>query len=173
MTGTNGVLTADMQDESQNVELKLTSSGSMKPPTPPTSTVIGANSGGDDSGKLTNPDWGCLDALAKSYNQYLDSDINGALLAVVEEERLLREHINFPSYKFRLALTMARHSDIQFHLENAESASSIMTDALSIIAEIFPGSKHPTFTPSGLLKFIRDQDMRHEAKWRQIAKTSS
>ena len=96
-----------MQNEDQEPEPKPASSGSMKPPRPPRSTVVGADGGGDDSGPSVKADYGCHEALSALSARYRDSDIHGAYSVLVEQEKLLREHIGFPGYKAQLAFTMA------------------------------------------------------------------
>jgi len=147
-----------MQNEDQEPEPKPASSGSMKPPRPPHSTVVGADDGGDDSGASVKADYGCHEVLSALSARYRDSDIHGAYSVLVEQEKLLRDHIGFPGYKVQLAFTMAMRSDIASHLGDAQTASSIMAEAVR-------------FVPVGsevLLKIIRDLDRQSNVKWRKI-----
>ena len=157
-----------MQNEDEKLEPKTASSGSMKPPRPPRGTVVGVDAGDDDSGRIMKADYGCHEALAELLKRYYDSDIHGAYSACVEEEKLLRDHIGFPSYKFNLAMTMARRSDIVFHLGDEQMASSIMADALQVAREALRIGDARTLNSEFILKYIRDQDTRLNAKWRQL-----
>lgn len=112
-------------------------------------------------------DYGCHDALWALSKRYFQSDIHGAHSALIEEEKLLRDHIGFPSYKFQLVMTMVRRSDIVLHLGDAQGASSIMADALSIMADIFPGYRRQPKKAENLLRLIRKMDAKFNVKWRQ------
>ena len=153
-----------MQNEDQKPEPKPASSGSMKPPRPPHSTVVGADDGGDDSGASVKADYGCHEALWALSARYRDSDIHGAHSALVEQEKLLRDHIGFPGYKTQLAFTMAMRSDIVRHLGDAKAASSILAEAVSFMAD----ARHGIFISEVLLKTIRDLDEKNNVKWRTI-----
>jgi hypothetical protein len=153
-----------MQNEDYNPEPKPESSGSMKPPRPPRGTVVGADDGGDDSGGSVKADYGCHEALWALSARYRESDIHGAHSALVEQEKLLRDHIGFPGYKAQLAFTMVMRSDIVSHLGDAQMASSIMAEAVSIMA----GARHGKFISEVLLKCIRDLDEKSNVKWRKI-----
>ncbi len=153
-----------MQNEDQKPEPKPASSGIMKPPRPPRGTVVGADSDGDDSGASLKADYGCHAALWALSARYRESDIHGAHSALVEQEKLLRDHIGFPGYKAQLAFTMAMRSDIVSHLGDAQTASSILAEAGSILA----GSRHGTFIAEVSLKTIRDLDEKSNVKWRKV-----
>jgi len=139
------------------------------PPTrPPKPPVVAA--GIDDSGSGSNakPEYGCHHALWALEKRYRDSDIHGALSALIEQEQLLREHIGFPSYKFKLSVTMAMRSEVVFHLGDTQTAASIMADALSVMTDAtLPGARQPPLARAVMLKLIRDMDKRANVKWRQ------
>ena len=148
-----------MQNEDQKREPTPASSGSMKPPRPPRGTVVvGADGGGDDSGGVVKADYGCHEALWALSVRYRDSDIHGAHSALVEQEKLLREHIGFPGYKTQLAFTMARRSNIVRQLGDAQAAAAIMAEAASLLGI--------ARMSEGLLKSIRDLDKN--VKWRKV-----
>ena len=153
-----------MQNEDQKPEPKPASSGSMKPPRPPRSTVIGADEGGDDSGGSVKADYGCHQALWALSVRYRESDIHGAYSTLVDQEKLLRDHIGFPGYKTQLAFTMAMRCDIVSHLGDPQTASSIMAEAVSLMGDAQQG----TFISEILLKTIRDLDKKSNVKWRKI-----
>ena len=160
-----------MQNEDQKPEPKPASSGSMKPPRPPRGTIVGADDGGDDSNRTAKADYGCHVALCALSARYCESDIHGAHLALVEEEKLLRDHIGFPGYKTQLAFTMAMRSDIVSHLGDAQTAASILGEAASIFAEavsVSAHTRHGKFISEVLLKTIRDLDEKSNVKWRKI-----
>lgn len=152
-----------MQYEDQKPEPKPASSGSMKPPRPPRGIVVGAD-GGDDSGGSGKADYGCHEALSALSARYRESDIHGAYSTLVEREKLLRDHIGFPGYKAQLGFTMAMRSDIVSHLGDAQTASSILAEAVFIMA----GARHGTIISEVLLKTIRDLDEKSNVKWRKI-----
>jgi hypothetical protein len=145
---------------------------SSSPPTrPPKPPVVAAGIGDSDGGNDSMPDYGCHLELEELLNRYCDSDIDGAHSALIEQEKLLRDHIGFPSYKFKLALTMAMRSDIVLNLGDLQAASSIMAEALSVMADALQRpvtTLSEPMTSDGLLKFIREQDARIlHAKWRK------
>lgn len=147
------------------------SSPPTRPPKPPIVAAGIDDLGGNNS---TKADYGCHAALWALSKRYRESDIHGAHSALIEEENLLRDHIGFPGYKFQLGMTMARRSDVEFHLGNAQTASSTMAEALSILADAFHvprermmNSRHPIFSSEGILKLIRDLDAERNIKWRQ------
>jgi hypothetical protein len=152
-----------MQNEDQKPEPKSASSGSMKPPRPPCGTVVGSGAGDYDSDRSMKADYGCHVALQELLHRYLDSDIHGAHSALIEQEKLLRDHIGFPSYKLELAMTMARRSDIVLHLGDTQTASSIIAQALQVAREALAGGAG-LLTSEFMLKFIRRQDTRDDAK---------
>jgi hypothetical protein len=158
---------ARVKKDNNNPETQ-SSSPPARPPKPPVAAAGIGDSGGENSMKA---DYGCHEALWKLSKRYDESDIHGAHLALVEQEKLLRDHIGFPSYKFQLAMTMASRSDIVFHLGDAQAASSIMAEALSVMAEAIcpekPMAARPGLpTPEFVLKLIRGQDKRSNVKWR-------
>jgi hypothetical protein len=108
-----------------------------------------------------------IETLSALTDRYLNSDINDAHLALVEAEKLLRGNSGIPSSKFALAVTMAKRSDIVFHLGDAQTASSIMADALQIFREEPMAARAGLLTSEGVLKFIREQDTTSNVKWRQ------
>jgi hypothetical protein len=136
-------------------------STSVPPPRPPRVAVVGADAGDGDSGRMTKPDYGCWEELWELYDRYFESDIHGAHSALVEQEQLLRDHIHFPGYKRKLAMTTVRRSDIVRHLGDAQKASSILAEAFQIAPEFAGKSEF-------LLKAIREQDARFNVKWRQV-----
>jgi len=157
-----------MQNEDQKPEPKPASSGSMKPPRPPRGIVVGADDGRDGSGGCAKADYGCHEALWALSARYRDSDIHGAHSALVEQEKLLRDHIGFPGYKTQLAFTMAMRSDIVSHLGDAQTASSIMAEAVSFMADV----RHGTFISEVLRKTIRDLDEKCNVTWRNTDRAS-
>ncbi|HEY3760495.1 MAG TPA: hypothetical protein VGN23_01990 [Verrucomicrobiae bacterium] len=150
---------------------------SSSPPTlPPKPPVVAV--GTDDLGGETNKaDYGCNEALWALYDRYCKSDIHGANSVLLEKEKLLREHVGFPSYKFQLGMTIAMRSDVVFHLGDKQAAASIMADALSVMVDaIFPGmpvtANPKPLSPEFVLNFIRRLDKRSNVKWRQNAVVS-
>lgn len=137
------------------------SSPPTRPPKPPIVAVGTIDSGGENS---KTADYGCHEALWALSRRYRDSDIHGAHSALVEQEKLLREHIRFPSYRFQLVLTMAMRSEIVSRLGDEQAASDIMADALHIFRDE-PGGR--SMTSDFLLKLIRELDKRANVKWRQ------
>ena len=132
-----------------------------RPPKPPVVTAGIYDSGG---GNIKKPDYGCGEALQALFVRYRNSDIHGARLALIEKEKLLREHIGFPSYKFDLALTMAMRSEIVFHLGDTQEASAIMAEALHIV---WDEEGNRSLTSDFLLWMVREMDKRKNVKWRQ------
>jgi hypothetical protein len=142
------------------------SSPPTRPPKPPIVAAGTTDSGSENSGK---PDYGCHYALSALAARYAESDINGAYSVLVEQEKLLRDHINFPTYKFQLGLTIASRSDIVSHLGDAKTAASIMEEAFSIMAEALRmpmATFRKTATPETMLKYIRERDAECNVKWR-------
>ena len=85
---------------------------------------------------------------------------------------MLREHINFPSYKFRLGMTIAMRSDIVLQLGDEYGAASMMVDALSIMADACHTPVNAlSITSEFILAYIRDRDAKYNAKWRQSSQS--
>ena len=100
--------------------------------------------------------------------RYLTANVEGASDALIEAEALLREsRLSSPSWRFALAITLAKRSEILLHLGDETGAFSLIEEALQLFRSTKLGGRAGLLTAEAVQAFVRAQDADSKVKWRQ------